>query len=197
VDSGEADSPAFSVESSDEDDAYTDATQHASQTSHYDMGEIELRRADEDEDDHLVSHYSIEEVGKNRTRADLRLEESFGSLGPFGHVEEGTPAKVSASSRIPANARWTKYSRDIVSSAALDGAQEEYEERSDNIIILRVLREESIGSFAVKTPEIRDERARSSRLRRSNRTEENIRAAASGRSESFQLIGAQSARCSR
>ena len=56
---------------------------------------------------------------------------------------------------IPSDARWTKIDRRRVNPAALDEAKERYEERSDHVIVLRVLPREEIEALAARTEEIR------------------------------------------
>ena len=56
---------------------------------------------------------------------------------------------------IPPGARWTKVDRKLVNPAALDEAQERYEERIDHVIVLRVLTREEIEKLAARTQEIR------------------------------------------
>lgn len=58
---------------------------------------------------------------------------------------------------IPPNARWTKIDRKLVNPAALEEAQERFEERSDHVIVLRVLTKKEIEALAAKTQEIRGE----------------------------------------
>ena len=59
---------------------------------------------------------------------------------------------------IPPNARWIKIDRKLVSPEALDIGGERYEERSDYLIVLRVLTKDEIERYALKTREIREER---------------------------------------
>ncbi|KAJ5090780.1 hypothetical protein N7532_009464 [Penicillium argentinense] len=58
---------------------------------------------------------------------------------------------------IPAGARWTKIDRRLVDVEALEAGNERFEERSDHVIVLRVLSKEEIQRYAVKTQEIRGE----------------------------------------
>ncbi|KAJ5104940.1 hypothetical protein NUU61_002287 [Penicillium alfredii] len=59
---------------------------------------------------------------------------------------------------IPPGARWTKVDRRLVNPAALEAGNERFEERSEYVIVLRVLSKEEIQAYAVKTQEIRDAR---------------------------------------
>ncbi|OJJ41633.1 hypothetical protein ASPWEDRAFT_278209 [Aspergillus wentii DTO 134E9] len=76
-------------------------------------------------------------------------------------VREGVaPLKDAHKKGIPPGARWTKVDRRLVNPAALEASNERFEERSEYVIVLRVLTKEEIQAFAVKTQEIRgkDER---------------------------------------
>ncbi|PYH98503.1 hypothetical protein BO71DRAFT_395284 [Aspergillus ellipticus CBS 707.79] len=71
-------------------------------------------------------------------------------------VREGVaPLKDAHKKGIPPGARWTKIDRRLVNPAALELGRERYEERSDYVIVLRVLTKEEIQAYAVKTQEIR------------------------------------------
>lgn len=71
-------------------------------------------------------------------------------------VREGVaPLKDATKKGIPPGARWTKIDRRLVNPEALDMGNERYEERSDYVIVLRVLSKEEIQAYAVKTKEIR------------------------------------------
>lgn len=71
-------------------------------------------------------------------------------------VREGVaPLKDAHKKGIPPGARWTKIDRRLVNPAALEEGQERFEERSDYVIVLRVLSKEEIQTYAVKTQEIR------------------------------------------
>jgi hypothetical protein len=58
-------------------------------------------------------------------------------------------------SGIPPSARWTKINRILVNPAALEAGNERYEERALFVIVLRILTEEEIQAYALKTREIR------------------------------------------
>ncbi|KAI9695915.1 MAG: hypothetical protein M1836_006032 [Candelina mexicana] len=74
-------------------------------------------------------------------------------------MREGVaPLKDAGKKGIPPGARWTKVDRKLVNPAALEEAQERFEERLDYVIVLRVLTKEEIQEFAARTQEIRDER---------------------------------------
>ncbi|KAL5334357.1 hypothetical protein BJX70DRAFT_19686 [Aspergillus crustosus] len=74
-------------------------------------------------------------------------------------VREGVaPLKDAHKKGIPPGARWTKIDRRLVNPAALEAGQERFEERSEYVIVLRVLSKEEIQNYAVKTQEIRDSR---------------------------------------
>ncbi|PYH48939.1 uncharacterized protein BP01DRAFT_288649 [Aspergillus saccharolyticus JOP 1030-1] len=71
-------------------------------------------------------------------------------------VREGVaPLKDAHKKGIPPGARWTKIDRRLVNPAALEVGRERYEERSEYVIVLRVLTKEEIQAYAVKTQEIR------------------------------------------
>ena len=75
-------------------------------------------------------------------------------------VREGVaPLKDAGKKGIPPNARWTKIDRKLVNPEALDAGNERYEERTDFVIVLRVLTKEEIEQYALKTQEIRGKRA--------------------------------------
>ena len=75
-------------------------------------------------------------------------------------IREGVaPLKNAGQNGIPPNARWTKISRRIVNPEALTLGNERFEERSDHVVVLRVLTREEIQSYATKTAEIRGEYA--------------------------------------
>lgn len=56
---------------------------------------------------------------------------------------------------IPPGARWTKVDRRLVNPEALKACNERFEERSDYVIVLRVLSKEEIQAYALVTQEIR------------------------------------------
>lgn len=71
-------------------------------------------------------------------------------------VREGVaPLKDAHKKGIPPGARWTKIDRRLVNPAALEAGNERFEERSEYVIVLRVLTKEEIQAYAVKTQEIR------------------------------------------
>ncbi|KAJ5619355.1 hypothetical protein N7510_003339 [Penicillium lagena] len=88
-------------------------------------------------------------------------------------VREGVaPLKDAHDQGIPPGARWTKIDRRLVNPAALEIGNERFEERSDYVIVLRVLSKEEIQAYAIKTKEIRDTRHQESvRDRRRHRDE--------------------------
>ncbi|BCS29423.1 uncharacterized protein APUU_70993A [Aspergillus puulaauensis] len=92
-------------------------------------------------------------------------------------VREGVaPLKDAHKKGIPPGARWTKIDRRLVNPAALEAGQERFEERSDYVIVLRVLSKEEIQTYAVKTQEIRDAKYREyTRERRRQREEDRRR----------------------
>ncbi|KAI9870097.1 MAG: hypothetical protein M1830_004687, partial [Pleopsidium flavum] len=74
-------------------------------------------------------------------------------------VREGVaPLKDAGKKGIPPNARWTKIDRKLVNPEALEDGNERYEERTDFVIVLRVLTKEEIQNYAARTQEIRDAR---------------------------------------
>lgn len=74
-------------------------------------------------------------------------------------VREGVaPLKGAGKKGIPANARWTKIDRRLVNPEALERGKERFEEKSDSVIVLRVLTKEEIQSYAAETARIREER---------------------------------------
>lgn len=71
-------------------------------------------------------------------------------------VREGVaPPKDAHKQGIPPGARWTKIDRCLVNPEALIAGNEPFEERSNYVIVLRVLMKEEIQAYAVKTQEIR------------------------------------------
>lgn len=71
-------------------------------------------------------------------------------------VREGVaPLKDAHKKGIPPGARWTKVDRRLVNPAALEAGNERFEERSDYVIVLRVLAKEEIQAYALMTQEIR------------------------------------------
>ncbi|KAJ5360490.1 hypothetical protein N7517_009681 [Penicillium concentricum] len=88
-------------------------------------------------------------------------------------VREGVaPLKDAHKQGIPPGARWTKIDRRLVNPEALEAGNERFEERSDYVIVLRVLSKEEIQQYAVKTQEIRDTRHKEQlRDRRKSRDE--------------------------
>ncbi|KAF7592633.1 hypothetical protein BBP40_012655 [Aspergillus hancockii] len=91
-------------------------------------------------------------------------------------VREGVaPLKDAHKKGIPPGARWTKVDRRLVNPAALEAGRERFEERSDYVIVLRVLSKEEIQAYAVKTQEIRDARYREYVQERRRKREENRR----------------------
>ncbi|KAB8074325.1 hypothetical protein BDV29DRAFT_123561 [Aspergillus leporis] len=91
-------------------------------------------------------------------------------------VREGVaPLKDAHKKGIPPGARWTKVDRRLVNPAALEAGRERFEERSDYVIVLRVLSKEEIQAYAVKTQEIRDARYREYVQERRRRREEDRR----------------------
>lgn len=71
-------------------------------------------------------------------------------------VREGVaPLKEEAEKKgAPEGARWTKIRKSLVSPAALEG-RERFEERTDDVIVLRVLSQEEIEAYSNRTAEIR------------------------------------------
>lgn len=88
-------------------------------------------------------------------------------------MREGVaPLKDAHKQGIPPGARWTKIDRRLVNPEALEAGNERFEERSDYVIVLRVLSKEEIQQYAVKTQEIRDTRHKEQlRERRKSRDE--------------------------
>ncbi|KAJ5985298.1 hypothetical protein N7522_012494 [Penicillium canescens] len=74
-----------------------------------------------------------------------------------GPIREGV-APLKDLKGIPPGARWTKVDRRLINPAALEAGNERFEERSDYVIVLRVLTKEEIQNYAIKTQEIRDAR---------------------------------------
>ena len=75
-------------------------------------------------------------------------------------VREGVaPLKDAGKKGIPVNARWTKIDRKLVNPEALEEGNERFEERTDYVIVLRVLTKEEIQDYAARTKEIRGKRA--------------------------------------
>lgn len=71
-------------------------------------------------------------------------------------IREGVaPLKDAKKDGVPAEARWTKISRKLVSPAALELNKERYEARDDFVIVLRVLNREEVQQFATITQQIR------------------------------------------
>jgi hypothetical protein len=71
-------------------------------------------------------------------------------------VREGVaPIEDSTKTEIPPGARWTRIDRSIVNPEALRAGNERFEERSDCVIVLRVLTKDEIQTYAEKTREIR------------------------------------------
>ncbi|KAJ5099432.1 hypothetical protein N7532_006433 [Penicillium argentinense] len=71
-------------------------------------------------------------------------------------IREGVaPLKDANKKGIPPGARWTKIDRKLVNPEALEAGNERFEERSDYVIVLRVLSKEEVQMYAVKTQEIR------------------------------------------
>jgi hypothetical protein len=71
-------------------------------------------------------------------------------------IREGVaPLKDAHKRGIPPGARWTKIDRRLVNPAALEAGRERFEERSEYVVVLRVLTREEIQNYAVKTQEIR------------------------------------------
>ncbi|KAJ5182780.1 hypothetical protein N7492_000396 [Penicillium capsulatum] len=71
-------------------------------------------------------------------------------------IREGVaPLKDAHKKGIPPGARWTKIDRRLVNPEALEAGNERFEERSDYVIVLRVLSKEEIQAYAMKTQEIR------------------------------------------
>ncbi|KAH8701730.1 hypothetical protein BGW36DRAFT_290029 [Talaromyces proteolyticus] len=91
-------------------------------------------------------------------------------------IREGVaPLKDAHKKGIPPGARWTKIDRRLVNPAALELGHERFEERSEYVIVLRVLTKEEIQAYAVKTQEIRDERYKAAKEERLKAREERHR----------------------
>ncbi|OQE19468.1 hypothetical protein PENSTE_c015G09820 [Penicillium steckii] len=91
-------------------------------------------------------------------------------------IREGVaPLKDANKKGIPPDARWTKIDRRLVNPEALDAGNERYEERSDYVIVLRVLSKDEVQMYAVKTQEIRDTRHKEQIEEKRRRMEENHR----------------------
>ncbi|CRG87723.1 hypothetical protein PISL3812_04743 [Talaromyces islandicus] len=91
-------------------------------------------------------------------------------------IREGVaPLKDAHKKGIPPGARWTKIDRRLVNPEALNVGHERFEERSDYVIVLRVLTKEEIQAYAVKTQEIRDERYKAAKEARRQEREQRRR----------------------
>jgi len=73
-------------------------------------------------------------------------------------IREGVaPARLAQDGRhhIPPDARWTKIDRKLVNPEALAAGNERYEERTDYVIVLRVLTKKEVEAYALRTQQIR------------------------------------------
>ncbi|MCJ1261110.1 hypothetical protein MMC22_000974 [Lobaria immixta] len=66
------------------------------------------------------------------------------------------PQKVDTRKPIPTGARWTKIDRRLVNPQALEESHELFEERTNCVVVLRVLTREEIEVYALRTMEIRE-----------------------------------------
>ncbi|KAJ5622277.1 hypothetical protein N7528_005509 [Penicillium herquei] len=97
---------------------------------------------------HEESNSRKETVGKT-LRHDSR---------PVKEDSEVSLAKKGQAQGIPSGAKWTKINRRLVSPAVLEAGKERFEERSDHVIVLRVLSKEEIEEYALRTRDLRDAR---------------------------------------
>ena len=73
---------------------------------------------------------------------------------------EGTSGpKRSADSVIQPDTRWTKISKDLVDPRVLDDCNEQYKEKTHDIVVFRVLTKEEIDHYTFKTQESRKSKA--------------------------------------
>ena len=65
----------------------------------------------------------------------------------------------STRSVVPPSARWTKISKDLVDTTVLDDADERYEEKTDEVVVFRLLTKEEIDHYTFQTHEGRKGKA--------------------------------------
>ena len=65
----------------------------------------------------------------------------------------------STRSVVPPSARWTKISKDLVDTTVLDVADERYEEKTDEVVVFRLLTKEEIDHYTFQTQESRKGKA--------------------------------------
>lgn len=104
----------------------------------------------------------IGESNLARVRSDGSQSDKSSSSSPSrvrsgsrGRSSIPSPQNIGTKKSIPPWARWTKIDQKLVSPQALEEAHERFEERSEYVIVLRVLTREEIEAYAVRTQEIR------------------------------------------
>ncbi|KAG7004548.1 hypothetical protein G7Y79_00024g054980 [Physcia stellaris] len=70
-------------------------------------------------------------------------------------IREGVAPRDHGAHGVPEGARWTRIDRRLVNPESLELGNERYVERTDCVIVLRVLSKDEIEQFALKTQEIR------------------------------------------
>lgn len=84
---------------------------------------------------------------------NLNAEDSPEDPDPKREGED--PPKTVKTDDVPPDAKWTKISRKLVNTEALERGREKYELRDEFVIVLRVLSREEIQDYADTTEEIR------------------------------------------
>ncbi|KAL8785902.1 MAG: hypothetical protein Q9195_008447 [Heterodermia aff. obscurata] len=88
-------------------------------------------------------------------------EDQFKELQlPANPIKSAIGSNVSADLRIQPDTRWTKISKSLVDARVLDNSHEQYEEKTDEFLVFRLLTKEEIDYYIFKTQEKRESKAR-------------------------------------
>jgi zinc finger CCCH domain-containing protein 13 len=97
----------------------------------------------------------VKKAEENKPRGILRPPREKFPEDPVPIREGVAPLKDAKKDGVPPDARWTKISRRMVNTEALEAGKERYEAREDFVIVLRVLTKEEIQAYANATEQIR------------------------------------------
>lgn len=106
-------------------------------------------------DEHIM-HAVPSDGGSLQQDEDGQLQESHVPAIPSWSSSD---SNGSARSVVPPSARWTKISKDLVDTTVLDDADERYEEKTDEVVVFRLLTKEEIDHYTFQTQESRKGKA--------------------------------------
>lgn len=129
-----------------------------------------------DDDELLLASDSVDPMLEEiLARRFLRRTQENSSGDPTTDRETTASFQGAQKDGIPADARWTKISRELVNPEALDAGKENYVVEDDFVLVLRVLTREQIQSYAEVTHTIRAAREALEELEAAKRHEHELR----------------------